>query len=410
MAAKKTPNPAPASARPWATSPAPEHTRVDPGSADTQYIKTLLPVDAPRPVFSSMALSHGKDASGAKCVRPGFAWNPQMDLLWALGFPEVLLIVDGFPAEPTKEAHLAYWDPDGRCADKEPWWAQCYFEQPRFVSRAGAYAALFEFEQFPNKLGTQSPAAFLKASKPVELTPAKVEKTILGAKHHEHLAYLARLLEALVGPDSVTDALCAAAESTKLTEKIRDQALETLKPILRRIPKAARADAVKRLDKIAVAKDSVFADTRFRVTRPLEYTKEKLAAKHERADWELEWVDDSEALVLSGHKRLLKEEPDIPQTRFVFTGGPPVIAAEVAHFKKFDAQDVAAAYVRDYTTLTDPLFLGPALQVSTRKEDRAKMQAWFQGHAAELRPHLEALAKGKDPKVAKLASSVLKSF
>lgn len=37
--------------------------------------------------FSCKALTNGKDAAGAKWVRPAFSWNEQMDLAWALGFP-----------------------------------------------------------------------------------------------------------------------------------------------------------------------------------------------------------------------------------------------------------------------------------------------------------------------------------
>ena len=96
-----------------ANSPAPEHVRVDPGSIAIEDIKRRHP-EAPTPVFSTMALEHGLKASGAAQLKKGFSWNPQMDLLWALGYPEVVFIVDGFPIEDTKEGILSYWNAEKR--------------------------------------------------------------------------------------------------------------------------------------------------------------------------------------------------------------------------------------------------------------------------------------------------------
>ena len=62
---------------PFADSPAPDHVRVDPGSAASEHMKSLLPAGAPLPVFSTMALQHGKSATGAAALREGFAWNPR---------------------------------------------------------------------------------------------------------------------------------------------------------------------------------------------------------------------------------------------------------------------------------------------------------------------------------------------
>jgi hypothetical protein len=74
----------------------PAELRVDPGSAMTEELKARHP-DLPLPVFSSLALIHGRNAAGAAAFREGFAWNAQMDLLWALGYPHVVLIADGLP-------------------------------------------------------------------------------------------------------------------------------------------------------------------------------------------------------------------------------------------------------------------------------------------------------------------------
>jgi hypothetical protein len=63
-------------------------------SPETAYCLALTQQN-PGIRFSSKALVNGKDAAGAKWIKPGFSWNEQMDLTWALGFPDMAFVVEG---------------------------------------------------------------------------------------------------------------------------------------------------------------------------------------------------------------------------------------------------------------------------------------------------------------------------
>jgi hypothetical protein len=121
-----------------------------------------------------MALVHGTAAVGAKGIREGFAWNPRMDLLWALGYPQVLLIVDGFPAEDTKQGNLAYWDPEQKSAQSDgDWWMErCFQCDPRLLSRRGAQAVLWELEHRASAFALPEDE-LMDATQPRELTPTR---------------------------------------------------------------------------------------------------------------------------------------------------------------------------------------------------------------------------------------------
>lgn len=140
-ATEKTTSKQTAAARPFAESPAPEHIRVDPGSIACEDIKQRNP-DAPLPVFSTMALAHGTNAAGAVALKQGFGWNAQMDLLWALGYPHVVFIVDGFSAADTKQGILDYWNAEKR--DFRWWRDRAKSGNPRVISRRGAFAQVYE--------------------------------------------------------------------------------------------------------------------------------------------------------------------------------------------------------------------------------------------------------------------------
>jgi hypothetical protein len=88
------------------------HCIVDPCAAITEYIKAQVPADQPQPVFWSKALIHGENAVGAQFIKKGFAWNSQMDLAWALGFPAMRFIVSGYPVDDTRDAIAKAFDPD----------------------------------------------------------------------------------------------------------------------------------------------------------------------------------------------------------------------------------------------------------------------------------------------------------
>jgi len=397
----------------FAPSPAPEHTRVDPESADVEHMKSLLPVGTPKPVFSTMALVHGEQAVGAQGRREGLAWNRQMDLLWALGYPEVLLIVDGFPAESGKQGHLDYWDPEQNSAKRDgDWWVDRCFRssQPRVLGRAGAWAVLWELQNRESAFALPD-AKFLEITSPGHLDPEVGKGIVAGCWHRDVVSPAALTVEALAGPDCAVEGLLVLVANPNLDEEVRWQALRSLRPVARRLTASAKALMVSRVTALTKGASANITEAAGILIDPMAYARAKIASgRLKYALSGLDWLDGHDELVLRCQLESLADKPDIPQPRYAFTGGEPSLLAEAAHFGKYEGRDVGYAYMRDYTSLKSPALLGPQLELLGAKDFRDRMMPWFKAHASDLRAELETLAESGNAKYAKLAVSLLKKL
>jgi hypothetical protein len=370
-----------------ADCPFPPELRVDLESAETEWMKSRQPADVPGLVFSTRALEHGRNASGAAGLRKGFAWNDQMDLAWALGYPAMTFLVDGAP--DSKEAILAFFGKTPEQAASHVWFSQ-FFGSRNLVPRRAAFALLHEIEhrENPFKLSDED---FRKATEPRELSDDKVRMLLKTTPAH-NLDKVAFLLEALAGSALPAETLCEVlaerASSDGDNGKFRTSANNSLMAILRRLPSPA---VVALLERGA-------PDARKRGL-------ESLAKGSSLALTRLQWVDDAEVEMLQAFQAEAAEGVgDIPFPRYLYAGGQQLIEAQVKLFDKY--MDGPVKFFKEYSTVRHPLLTGPALLARAHKDYREGMTLWFERHADYFRPLLAELIN--NPKLKKSASDVLK--
>jgi hypothetical protein len=413
------------SAVPSAAKNLPSHIIVDPCAAITDYIKEQVPAGAPQPVFSSMALVHGENAVGARALKKGFAWNSGMDLAWALGFPYLRFIVDGYPVEDTRAALAAAFDPDDVLAKmRRAKWRSVIGRHIVVQPRRGAMAVIHEGAVFENPLRAAD-EEFQELTAPRGIDGAEARdmfrKRAAQAPDPDVLAFY---LEALIGPDAVAEGLMSLVDDpveSPFGNKPTVSAVYALIPISRRLEPRHHDDIVKRLGgRLAELRTagrpegteeghewanlhdalSVFCE-------PEQNAKQDIAAgKPEYGLFSAKWVDGAPELTTQCLEAQT-DVPDVPKSRYCFTGSERVLELAAERFSKYDASDVLGKYVNDYTTIQSPHLLGPILELSATQRGRPMIQAWLRARGTSVEPDLQRLARGSD-KLAKLAQAALK--
>lgn len=396
-AAKKKP----AEARPYVDSEAPEQIRVEPGSIAAEVIRQKN-TEVPLPVFSTMAMAHGNRAAGAATVRPGFAWNSQMDLLWALGFPDVMFIVDGFPAADTKQGILDYWNPSGR---EFRWWVlRAPMGNPRIISRRGAFAIVHELttRQNPFQLSDDD---FLRVTEPRPFDEAEALAVLRKVPDEEYLESVSLVLEALAGPSCIASGLCTLAESPDC--EFRGKAVYALRPYLRRIPAQERDEIRARLNALAASGGSdPHPSFLLGTLDPVASARGSLERGHpDYALGPLVWADGQQDFIRQCYDART-DFPDVPSPRLLFAGGTDIIERDSANFGEYS--DFGESFEHDYSTIQHPKLLGVALNLLSKKAHRDGVLTWLSAHADAVRPELERLASGSDLEAA--AKTALKKL
>lgn len=412
------------SAVPSGAKDLPAHVIVDPCAAITDYIKQQVPAGAPQPVFSSMALMHGEDAVGARALRKGFAYNSQMDLAWALGFPYLRFIVDGYPAEDTRLALAAAFDPEDVLTKMSgSYWGNIIGRHTIVQPRRGVLAIVHESSTFENAL-EYSDEKFEAATASRDFDEDGVRELVRAyVEEDASVDSFVFFLEALAGPDVVTEALMSLIDDpvdSPFGNEPVVSAVYSLIPISRRLESKHHADVAGRLKaKLAELRDtgrpedaeegrewanlhgalSVFCE-------PEQNVREKInAGRAEYGLFSAKWVDGSPELTTQCLEAQT-DVPDVPESRYCFTGSERVLELEGERFSKYDASDALAKYVNDYTTIQSPRLLGPILELSATKRGRPMIQAWLRARGGALGPELKRLAKGSDNR-SKLAQAAL---
>lgn len=360
--------------------------------------------DLPVPVFSTMALAHGQNSQGAVSVRSGFSWNPRMDLLWALGYPNVVLIVDGLPEGDSRQSMIEHWEGKGHGG----WLSRSEAASELVLPRRAAYGVVHEMRhgQDPFELDD---VAFQAATEPGPLDAVETASLLRNLKSQNFLARASLVLESLIGPSAVLEVLCAIAEDPAFdarASEFRGRAVSATKPLLRRVPEAEANSVKERLSAIQREPGRGFDSFIRGATDPLAHALSKFeAGKDEYALGNLEWVDGRPDLVLKAYDAQ-SSFPDIPTPRYLFVGNDELLERELTNAKKYNPGDLVESHLAHYTAIQSPKLLPTELALLSKRDARAAMTAWLVAHASSLRAWVEELAK--DPTSAKSAVTALK--
>ena len=380
---------------PEVSCPFPEHWRVDLESAQTEAMKARTPANAGLPVFSTRALEHGMKAFGAAGLRKGFAWNSQMDLAWALGYPMMTFVVDGGLESETLDDVLAFF---GKSADDISTTNSLYAFalHRRFIPRRAAYAILHELEHGAS-VADLSDEEFLKVTEPREISLEEATKVLSGLVP-TWIGKAALMIEALAGPSLTAGALVDCFEADPHDEKgCATKIAGVLKALSRRLP---------------IHEFSSMYDRTSRVNS--FYTRPEIAGQssHNKGWFEdviddYQWVDGKEDEVFESFKASVADGVgDIPQPRYLFAGDDRLVEAQVALLPKY--MGCEQSFFDDYSTVCNPLLATIGLRTLSKKNFREGMTLWFQRHAEHFRPVLESLQA--DAKSGKKATALLKKL
>jgi len=402
-------------ARPFAESPAPEHCRVDLCTARAEWMRTLYP-KAPQPVFSTRALEHGTAALGAKRLKEGFAFTPSMDLVWALGFPDIAFIVDGVPVPDTVPGMMEFYRTDERMSHLEHWWWETAQKlHGRIYTRRAAIARTIELSPYKEGLSESERANLAKHifeldeetadayTSDSEVTDFHLRTSLLNShKRWDKLHEDVPMLVALVGPVRVTETLIGILENDPdslrprqttsalldLFHLLPEDMVESHRARLRSWCKGRSKDIVREISWCITPEENLAKD----ISR-----RDSLAEFYRRVGRGVPQAELDAAIA----RELLLGSND------VFIGDTAKILRKVSKSKDYEPLDIEETYLEVFSSIRSPEILEPLLKLCTKKEHRSMVLAWLAARAEWAKPHLDALSADKNPKLKKIARDVL---
>lgn len=404
---KNTASAAAGQRRPLADSSEPEHCRIDLCTAQTEWLRTLHP-DHPQPVFSTLALQHGKEAPGAARERPGFALNESMDLAWALGFPQMAFVVDGLPVPDTTDALFDLYRTKGE--ERHGWW-QAQSEFGSIYPRRAAVARMYELDPYPADATEEEKAEI--AAHVFELPEDELDSyttykpysdeelanCLAFAQRQQRLAQDVLLFEALCGPDRV---LRLVARSLQAGEGKAYALLSATRPLLLR----ARADVVEEFMRdIRHWNGADNAEAREAISEwfDVDTTVRHWLNKGKVYRQFFPFVSEDLRQTITD-AALQKPSPHLPFA--LMSNLDQLLPALAKNLSSFETLDVDRSYLQALSSLSHPATLPALLSIGTRKEAQPQVRAWFSAHGAAFADDLRALAQSSGA-IAKLAQQEL---
>lgn len=350
---------------------------------------------------STAALMHGYDAFGAKYIKPGFAFTPEMDLAFALGYPHYIELADGHPADE---------DPMGaglRFIQEEALIAHVW---PRDIASRAARS--FPFLRLNNEKRTQ---AFSKGG-PIGQQEAR--DIVFRWLRCNHAGILLLLLEAFVGSEAVVDAAVTAMESfeqAQWTSTFFDTAIITLGLLLYRVPEEAATRARSRLydirerTRIAGWQSEAInnIDLVLNGAEGAERSAPRYDDKHIAPFYTTLAVDDptwvTRTILSSGPP----ENGMYPDPRPSFLGTNDVLDAECSWWRKYTAPGAHATFIERFGHIQSDALLPVFLEMTTASNAKKQAMSWFGDNLEFARGFLEKTVGSTDGERAKAARAAL---
>ncbi|MBK9034511.1 MAG: hypothetical protein IPL61_25135 [Myxococcales bacterium] len=366
-------------------SRAPRPVKARAGAARTAKVKAEPSPAALDAV--TRALDHRDDAAGRAFLQPGFAYTPEQDLLFALGWPHLRWLRDDHPddVEPT-EATLM------RISSENGWYGLVWPRglATRFV-RGYARSSVNACNLNPtHALPVLADATPIRAGEgPRLMAQLFGNRRYRGGAPTEHFVFL---LEAMHGTEQVLSwALTAFEQATTATEPLdRDEEACTLATtmglLMLRVPPAAAAAARVRIEALLE-------------TAPTEPLREHLRAAIGGAagaqalglqpSFYLNVTDDPAAVAAAA-----KVGKHITSGRLIFLGGADVVRAILPHWRRVESEHETVALARWLAEVQLPEAIELLATLAVGSRARAAATALLATRVAYARPILEQAAKG----------------
>jgi hypothetical protein len=371
-------------------------------------------------VRCTAALMHGDTAEGARYVNPGFAFTPDDDLAFALGFPHFRYLTDGHPddedaAATAKGLITGITGLNGR------------LELPRQVAtrlaRALPLAAALQW--------TPAMDQAVAVEGPISLDEAKSLITELMARPAVDLSphVFVWILEGLHGPEPVAEFVIESMEAMDEPPRFRDFLVHQLGFLFLR----ARPDvAVALRARVAAVFERWAAASKLPLPLPVA---EKNAPNF---DWTVRVLDvmlhgaagatrsllpivggldlrgvahvlDDSVFVLKMVQQEVKppkSSRDYPDARLAFLGGLGVVDHYAPRVPNLNSAGERKRIIDTFGRIKAPTVVTMIVSLLRTSKAKKEATAWLLAHGEYARPVLEELARGKTEDAA-LASAVL---
>lgn len=328
--------------------------------------------------FSSKALANGKDAAGAKWLRPGFSWNEQMDLAWALGFPDMCIVVEGSEEldDHTQWKEFFYRDSIKQISPK--------------MLMANLYQSLTGNDplQLPEK-------EFSAITQPREITRKETCQLIESRLETKSKCMSILQIEALAGPDTTADCIVEVLEKTK-GEYVYGGSLllRSLLYIMKRVHKDNEQKLLERIAKIDF-ENGYDCEAQEALTDPLTLGDNNPSHMSTPCAFRTQYLD--------GHPEITMKAVDANRAfggtriayRVAFTGTESALDAFVKNHKGIHRLTRNTDYLSIMTSIRNERLLPAFLTVADERDFSTKMQLWFKHHKDFFIPGLQKLGKKK---------------
>lgn len=356
----------------FAQSPAPQHIRLNPQCA---FSEMLYKDKKELPVFSARAIENGKDAYGDQFIKQGFAFNEQMDLAWALGFPEITIVVDGAPEIEFPQ-------------DKSDTYARRF---RKIISRRSLWAnvhwALTGIDPI-----TLTEEEYLKCTEERELTDEEIKELYEDKKLR---GFSVANLEAIIGPEKLVHTIVALIEEKYKNDQDCSVSLRYLLGILRRVSHKAHGEYINRLKQIDFTGkyDKYYSDC---IIDPMRLADNYPSHMSTPCSSHTQWLDRHPDITIKAIEELGFQGSFIDY-RNLFTGSEKAFDILVKSHKKIERQDRNNDYLNILTTINTSKLVKSQLAVWQESRFTEPMELWFKINKELVIAELQTIGKKKNP-------------
>jgi hypothetical protein len=329
--------------------------------------------------FSSKALMNGKDAVGAKWVRPGFSWNEQMDLAWALGFPDMTIVVEGSPE-----------------LDDHTKWEEFYYriKDDAYVNSKVLMANMHE--SVTGKDPLQLPEKeFLAITQFREITREETFALLTKWLEDNLNCMSINQIEALAGPDLIADCIVEILEKTKGKYVYGGSLfLQSLLSIVKRIHKDNER---KLLDRIAAIKfeNGYDIEGQAALIDPITLGDNNPSHMKTPCAFRTQYLDGHPEITMKAVEANRAFGGTRVAYRVAFTGTEAALDAFVKNHKYIHRLTRNTDYLTLMTSIRNERLLPAFLAVADERKFATEMQLWFKHHKEFFIPGLQKLGKKK---------------